>query len=147
MKQGASVYKKEQQYFVASMSQTTSRVWLGGSATVLSEPIDDAVMGRAVLGALASSRVGIPHPRPQEWPAHEKEFLKEVGAKTWAQFSRGALFSCIWLEGQTLTFVPEENRGARGGFVPIEGAAFQLQLDAGPSEIGLALRKAFALSR
>jgi hypothetical protein len=140
----AGAYKREKKIFLNSMSKTTTGLWIGTSPRIIfSETEAPSIKGKYIREVLRHSREGVPH--PIDWDAFLKQFLKDVGAKSWSKFAKTALSCAIDLEGNQLEFLPYRNSGPRENynFVPIRDRKMITPVDASDEELGLLLEKTF----
>jgi hypothetical protein len=108
---------------------------------ILTEPVSDADLGRAVETALEAFQEDVLLPdRDSGSP-----LLEALGLRSWGAYEKGAVSVevCAW-EGQ-LRCTPSENRG-KGGFVDRPGAAEDVPCGASQAELGRAGRRALAAS-
>jgi hypothetical protein len=140
----AEAYKREKKIYLNPMSETTSGIWIGTSPTVIiDETASPTIKGKYIRDVLRHSKEGVPD--PSDWDDLIREFLKEVGIKSWSRFVKTALSCCVELEGYQLAFLPYRNLGSREhyNFVPIEDRKITISVDASDEELGLLLDKAF----
>ena len=144
----ASVFLRRGVFYLQSESCTTEGVWIGGPPIFRvdrNEPDLSRKLSDAVSEVLARSREEVPH--PTDWSEVTPKPLYELAAvKSWAQFVSGDC-RCIRIEvsDNMVRLFPEENRGAKGGFVdcgePILASAADL------SDWENLLAKGFALCK
>ena len=148
-KMSVGVYVRQERIIVHPISKTTAGLGVGTAPfEILSIKVEDAVLGDAALRAIASVQTGIPHPSPDEWPALARPLYEAAGVKSWSTFVKGAVYCDVTQEGRVLRVESSQNKGARGGFQPIEGqGALTVSATAPAEEIGLTVRKALAISR
>jgi hypothetical protein len=108
---------------------------------------EDDVLGRIAREALAGYQPNIPADAPKGGDLM-KPVLKAVGARSNRQLQEEGRY--CWIEDAATGFVivPMHNGGNRGeqrGFSPLEDRAVRLKREASDSELGAALRQAFAL--
>jgi hypothetical protein len=139
----ANLFQRGDRFFVGPLSRTTAGVFIGpGRQEVLTGEVSSRALGEAVLRALDNSKTGISHPAPNDWPAIDRQFLDEVGARTMSAFMKSALCVEIALDGGTLRFDPKRNGGAKGGFVNLSERRIEIPAASKPDAIGGAARKA-----
>jgi hypothetical protein len=80
------VYVRRGRLFFCPQSLTTDELWMDqGPVAVLETNSSASDKGRALLSAVALSRVNVPH--PTSWDDRNKMLLSEAGAKNWKAFS------------------------------------------------------------
>lgn len=116
----AGVYRVRRRLIVCSDWQTDTGLWLQREPVALPDNSEVATLGEAVLAALANSRSGVPHPPRSDWKAQFAPFLDAARVKSWQAFMADARYVAVRDEDGALTFEPQRNEGANGGFEAIE---------------------------
>lgn len=135
----ATVYRRRHHLFVHASSMTTDGVW------ILTEPVfkldagsADAEIGSAIRLSLQHSHANVQH--PTNWGGLLTPLLTQAGVKSWGRFIEGASCVIAVLKGETLSVIPTENLGSKGGFKHQLGASISLNSEA-TTDIGAAVRK------
>lgn len=143
----ANVFQRGERFFVGPLSRTTAGVLIGtGRLEALNGDVANQALGEAIQRAIGASRDGIPHPAPGDWPAINKRFLAEVGAKSMSAFMKGAYCVGVAKNARTITFEPTRNDGARGGFIDVKERRFEIPAESKAEEVGRAARRALQLA-
>ncbi len=127
--------------WVCSYDQTVDGFWVMSEVTgPLDADMDDAALGRCVLAARRSSKIGVPTPSVAEL-SRPAPVVAAAGVKSYAQFIKGLRSVNITFDGTAAEITPLSNLGARGGLVPIVDLVRRVDpLDA--DEIGGTVRSA-----
>jgi hypothetical protein len=142
----ARAYKRSDGWYLQAISETTVGIGMGTPPRIkLGVDASLEALSQAVLEALAGSQQGVPHPPLEELEDTFKPMLELAGVKTWAAFARRTLSVGIRADDQWITFEPWENKGAKEGFVSIDGQEVRVRIDSSPAQIGAAIEKAFAV--
>lgn len=140
----AGVYKKRNKIYLNPLSETTMGLLIATSPTIIFDEAESpSVKGKYIREALKHSREDMPH--PTDWDALDREFLKEVGAKSWTSFAKTALSCTIEFKKDQYAFLPYRNAGPREryAFEPIQDRKMFISADASDEELGFLLEKAF----
>ena len=119
-------------------------IWIAvGPMTRLDGEADEAVLGNAVLAALAVSGDGVP--RPPTPRAVTENLLRFVGQRSWSTFARTArLVEARSEEEGRVRLIPFA-RAARGAYESVDGAATSVPAE--QEAVGRGVRAAFAAAR
>ena len=116
-----------------------------GLPEVVASIDDPVVVGMALQAALDRSNARVLPAVDYRATPPDTEFLKWVGARSFAVYARGVRSVSVTTTPQspadTVTIQSEQNQGARGGFVPIDGTEFELSYSS-PEELGRAVQEA-----
>jgi len=114
----AAIFLRCKALYLHAQSQTTEGAWIA-APPFIKFGWDDrdlaAKLGRIVPQVLSESRQGVPH--PTKWNLAEPLY-QLAGVKSWRQFVAGGC-QRVRIEDRdgAVYLVPQENRGAKGGFV------------------------------
>lgn len=112
------VFLRRGAIYLHPYSQTTEGAWIAAPPFIRLEWDDHdlrAKLNEAVPRLLGESRRGVPH--PAEWNVAEPLY-RLAGVKSWREFVAGGCLSLGIEEREDGVYlVPQENRGAKGGFV------------------------------
>jgi hypothetical protein len=111
----ATIYRREDGFFVHASSRTTDGVWiLDDPCLKVEEDAGDNSVGTAIRAALDGSRSGIAHPRT--WTGLLESLFRLARVKSWATFAKTAKCAEIEEEGDAITVTPAINLGVDEGF-------------------------------
>jgi hypothetical protein len=138
----ASVYMREDQFFLRANSRTTTGADVGIEPTrVLPVTCSDAALGALLLEVLDAYQ-----PTPIELdPVDSRRlapFLKAVGVRSYKAFMVGARCVKVFADRPSLTLLPLMKKGP-SSFVPVPEGPRSLALPASCEAIGRAVREAF----
>jgi hypothetical protein len=140
MKQ-ATVYAREGRLYVCSASETVLWLWIATPPflTTDAEETSDEALGRLVRQALDASRQGLRQPSVKELETVADPLIRLAGVKSYRTFEKGA--HCLEIHEQegALTITPTRNAG-KDGFIEATEREAKLAADAGPAELGKAVR-------
>lgn len=130
---------RRNQLWVTSYAQTVDGFWVAGDVTgPLAVDLADDELGEAVLDACQRSRQGVPTPTVEEL-SRPSIVVTATGARSFSDYVRGVRSVNAEFDGDTVTITPTDNRGARGGLVPLVDLALRVtQSDA--ARLGAAIR-------
>jgi hypothetical protein len=141
----AQVYTRCGRLFVCPQSLTTDELWIDQDPVAVLETNSSASdKGRALLSALALSRVNVPH--PTSWHDRNKVLLSAAGVKNWKTFSKDATSVCVEWDDAGISFVPYENQGS-DGLVEIDDGRIVIKTSSSDEAVGAALERALTLAR
>jgi len=141
----AQVYIRRGRLFVCPQSRTTDELWMVQDPVAVLEVGSSAMdKGRALLSALALSRVNVPH--PTSWAGRNKVLLSAAGVKSWKAFSKEATSVFVEWDYTGITFVPYENQGSDGA-VEIQDGRIAIETSSSDETVGTALERALTLAR
>ena len=114
----------------------------------VSESLEDAAaLGRSLEAALARSNARILPAVNLRAPDPDNEILRWTQNASWGEYMRGVKSVSVSIKGGApageLKLRPLQNKGARGGFVAVPGASFELSYSS-PEELGRAVQEAMA---
>ena len=131
--------------FQPSSRTETGQSIFDGLPEVLESFDDPVAVGQALQAALDRSNARVLPRINHRTTDAAAEFLEFLGVKTWGAYMRGV--RCVKVltkygepEG-TVSILPYQNMGARGGFVPIDGTRVELAYTTS-EELGRAVQEA-----
>lgn len=130
---------------VESYSRTEDALWVAnGHFEILTEPVSDSGLGRAVLAALEVSDEGILTP---DWPLEPRvrPVVRALGLSSERAFMKGAVAASVDRTADELRLTPTTNR-PRGGFVRKKTGATEIAGDPSAAELGAGVRRALEAS-
>jgi hypothetical protein len=144
VEQSTTVDRRGARLIVASYSRTMAGFWvMNGVFTVLDDGATTDELGSAVRAGLEASDVGVSVPDRSFVPI--QPLLHELDLKTFGAYLKGAK-SVEVRRGEWITISPATNKGARAGFVEIEGAAVRIGRDADTEQLGAAVLEALEVA-
>jgi hypothetical protein len=138
----ASVYMREDRFFLCAKSRTTT----GGDVGIEPTRVLPVTCSDAALGAMLLEVLDAYQPTPIEMdPVDSRRlapFLKAVGVRSYKAFMVGAFSLGVYREKDSITFLPLMKKGS-SSFVPVPEGPRSLALPASCEAIGRAVREAF----
>ena len=141
------VYFLDDSFLVHPLSKTVDGIWIfQGPAERLERKCGDEELGRAVIDALARSKLEIP--QPFDWSVFNEEStraLEEWAIPSFHWLQRKASQCCVEGRSGKLAIQPTRNGGVSGekrGFKPIVEARMVLTPEITEYQLGAAIRQA-----
>jgi hypothetical protein len=100
----ALFYLREDLVFIHPEAKTSLGVWIAISPIFKLSINDKAGVGHAILSAVNSSLDNIQHPK--DWKEFQKQYLNELGFKSWKAFSEKSRLVSIEFENDRLRLIP-----------------------------------------
>jgi len=142
----AAVFLRQGVLYLHPESQTTEGAWIAAPPFLRFDWDDldtSKKLNEAVPEVLAESRQGVPH--PTDWNVGHPLY-RLAGVKSWRKFvAEGCKSMRIEGRDEGVYVIPQENRGAKGGFV--DCAEPILCSEAESSDWRMLLAKAFRLCK
>jgi hypothetical protein len=139
----AIVYEHNEKIIVHSSSTTTMGVGLLTPPVVAVDKSAPSRIGQALRECLDASKGDVAH--PTDFRNLFAPVLALACAKSYGAFARAAKCVKAEMDGETITLVPSENLGPKGGFEALPAdVTITLQSD---QELGLAVLRSLALSK
>lgn len=123
---------------------------LSGGGGVASEPfiigerLSNEEIAEKVLKSLENSMIDAP--RPLDWKAWQKHYLKSIGVKSLKELHDGSLSIGVFTKDGKYHISPTVNKGARDGFQGATVDRIVIPLDSSVEELAEALKEAFEKS-
>jgi hypothetical protein len=120
----ATIYRRNETFFIASSDQTTLGLWVGSGSVERVDGVNAEAMGSALMRQLDRSTVGVRHPRQDEWRAQGRQSLDPILAlaklKSWRSFIRDATLVTVERDGDAIRITPEQRDDGRiDAFTPL----------------------------
>ena len=143
----ASVYRRDEHYFVHANAKTVDGFWVASEPAALFA-IDSTpqALGEAVLNALASGRLDVATPASGDYRAMQAPLLAVAKVASWTALQRSASFCGVWQRGVEVLVEPTLNGGTRGdnrGYHPLPEHAVRVEAHCSAADLGVAVRTAF----
>jgi hypothetical protein len=137
----ATIYERGGKMFIHGSSKTTAGVWVLCAPVLQAENRDARNIGQAVRECLASSRLGVPHPKT--FTNLFEPVLKLAGVKSFYAFMNSAKYVGVELEDEVVTLIPTRN-GGKDGFIPLPNRSRVALVS--DEELGLAIVSALSVA-
>jgi hypothetical protein len=87
----------------------------------------------------------VPHPDFKDEDKGFEPMYDLAGVKSWTAFAKHALSVDFSADDEWLTIQPWKNEGSKQGFVPVSGVSVRVPIQSPLTDIGDAVKRAFAL--
>jgi hypothetical protein len=146
----ASVLERPEVLLVHAEAKTTAGVYLANEPVIRLKPTAaPQELGAALRQALASFRIGVPHPKPEQVSGLFKPFLKAAGFRSWRSLEVGAKCCSVSQKPDgSIVIAILRNGGTRGdrkGFQPFGVPDHRLPEGVSDASLGAGVRKALEL--
>lgn len=112
--QRASLYQRKGTILAYPEHRTAAGFYISDEPYAAVPDLLPRSIGRAVLTALADSRVAVAEPGRSEWIALAKKRLKAAGVASESSFMQGALLLSVEHHDGLVEVIPHKNGGASG---------------------------------
>jgi hypothetical protein len=144
-----SIYERGDDIFVVPISRTEDGMSIADSTVYVAARTDTSIdLGKTVVNALSSCRVGLRHPSKQELPRLADPLLRAAKVLTWSAFAKEAsLVTVAEREGRWIVTARQRTGSGQrisftGGTVAWEGA-----IDISQDQFGRRIRQALDIAR
>ena len=142
----AAAYRRRDKIILGRVDHTRDGIPFGPvDPVVLSSAAEDAALGRAVLVAISSSRLGVDPLGQADWDHGLRHLLRAAEVNSWRTFVRGTRSVDIWSTPGRVELDPLVNLGARSGFGGRAADSIEVGSD-DADRVGKALRRALDLA-
>jgi hypothetical protein len=113
------VVLRRKQVWVFAYAQNVDGFWTASDVIgPLGSDLEDDQLGKAVMAASRRSRTGDPTPDVDSL-SRPSIVVTATGARSFAEYVKGVKSVNVEFDRNVVTITPTENRGARGGLVPL----------------------------
>jgi hypothetical protein len=141
----ATVYWREGQVIAVASCLTTTGLWVDCRWSAIHDAVSDLELGQVVIAALTASRGPVPNPARSELGGLVRPLLRASRTRTYAEFVAGSHAVAVELHAMDrISMAPLTNRGATGGFQPIDGSEVRI-LGSDPEGVGKTVRELLAI--
>ena len=138
--QRASVYARDDGFYLASQDRTVAGFGVVGAVTRLDADADESAFGAAIVSALGASRDGVP--TPDRGARVAEPLVGLSSAKGWRAFAKAARLVEVERDGGQITFERwRHSPGRTDAFEPVPGLDCEQLIDADAAAIGAVTRR------
>lgn len=113
MTKHSTIFIKQSTAYIHPESRTVDGVWIVSEPAIEVSVSETESFGNAVIAALASSRIDVPHPAPNT--PLGRSFLKAVGAASWNDLYRSSLaIGVCQMDDELIELTPLHYGGSKG---------------------------------
>jgi hypothetical protein len=113
-----AVYRRRGRLIMSALSKTVAGFWIqSGPFLSVPENASEQEVVRALMTAFEGSKSGVDG--PTDWKEFQKNYLKNVGAKSMKDLHTDTTSCGAEKEGNQIKFTPSQNLGPKEGFAPL----------------------------
>jgi hypothetical protein len=143
MLQIVAIYRRKGSLIMSALSKTVAGFWIqAGPFLSVPEDAGEEEVVPALMKALEGSKSGVDG--PTDWKEFQKNYLKNVGAKSMKDLHTDTISCGAEKEGNQIKFTPSQNLGPKEGFGLLPSVPDMMADATNPHEVFTRLKEMLA---